>query len=255
MQIRVATFNMQNGQPWREHDPDNPEIDLEGSIHFLQSLDADLILLQEVEQGYEGGRQVEPPPNYTRLMAALSGYDSYFHYPAINPDELPFGLGLAIFSRFPLSRRQYLFLPAPPVEFEFHGTPRRPSQRLLLQATVEIHGKKLRVLNTHLQAFFMIGLSSERMRLQRDVVEQQLRPLRQPAILGGDFNCAPGELVVEQFARAGFQTAQSREITWRRQPFVLDHLFFNAGLELVESHVIPTDRSDHHAVLGVFNLL
>lgn len=255
MQIRVATFNMQNGQPWRERDPDCSTVELERSIEFIRSLDVDVLLLQEVERGYDGGNQIDPPPNYTRLVAALSGYDSYFHYPAINPDELPFGLGLAIFSRLPLSRRQHLFLPAPPVEFEFAGTLRRPSQRLFLQATVEAAGKKVRVMNTHLQAFFMIGLSSERMRLQRDLVEQQLRPLQQPAILGGDFNCAPGELVVEQFGHAGFRPVQTREVTWRRQPFVLDHLFFNAGLELRESQVIPTEASDHHAVLGVFDLL
>jgi len=255
MQIRVATFNMQNGQPWRESDPDDEAVALDQTLEFIRSLDADILLLQEVERGYDGGRQIEPPPNYSRLRESLAGYDSYFHYPAINPEELPFGLGLAIFSRFPLSRKHHVSLPAPPVEFEFRGTKRRPSQRLFLEATAEIGGKKLRLMNTHLQAFFMIGLSSERMRLQRDLVEAQLRQLRQPGILGGDFNCAPGENVVDQFVRAGFTAAQTREVTWRRQPFVLDHLFFNAGLELLECRVIPTLASDHHAVLGRFELL
>ena len=60
------------------------------------------IMLQEVERALPGGVQVQPAPNYTRLRAELAGYDSWFSYPKSDPRELPFGIGLAIFSRTPL---------------------------------------------------------------------------------------------------------------------------------------------------------
>lgn len=254
MQIRAATFNMQNGQIWKESDPDSLEIDLEQTIEFIRSLNADILFLQEVEQGFDGGDQVEPPPHFARLKKALKGYDSHFGYPPTNRDELPFGLGLAIFSRFPLSRKRQLVFPAPDVEFTFQGTRRNPSPRSLIEAMADLGGREMRLMNTHLQAFFMIGLTSERFRVQRDLLEMQLHASCQPTLLGGDFNCAPGENVVAQFAKAGFQTAQDEQITWRRKPFVLDHLFYNTSLSLSSSEVIPTSASDHHAVVGVFDL-
>ena len=104
----ALTFNMQNGQVWNEEDPDQDEVSLGSSIAFLGEQDADVIFLQEVERGYDGGGQIEPPPHYERLRAELTGYDSCFAYPRPNKMEIPFGLGLAIFSKSRISRLQRL---------------------------------------------------------------------------------------------------------------------------------------------------
>ena len=254
MQLRAATFNMQNGQIWKDSDPNSLEIDLDQTIEFIRHLDADVLFLQEVEQGFEGGRQTEPPPHFSRLSAALPDYHTHFGYPPINPDELPFGLGLAILSRFELTGKRQTILPAPDVTFEFAETPRRPSPRLLIEATATLGAQSVRLLNTHLQAFFMIGRTSEEFRGQRDGLEAQLKGSTMPTLLGGDFNCGPGEEIVAQLAKVGFQTAQHSEITWRRKPFILDHLFFNSGLTRQSVEVIPTTASDHHAVRATFEL-
>lgn len=253
MTFRALTFNMQNGQPWDEGG--QAAINLEATAAFLKSQRADVIFLQEVEQGFDGGAQIEPPPHYTFLKQALEGYDSVFGYPPRNPVEIPFGLGLATFSLTPLGNFQKVILPAAAMEFEFGGTKRRPSERILLRATTEIGGREVVLLNTHLQAFFMIGASSAEHLQQRDLVEAELRKSGGAAILAGDLNSAPGEGVVEQFASAGFRTVQNTEITWRRKPFVLDHLFYNGGLEVRSHEVIPTLCSDHHAVLAEFRIL
>jgi len=244
----ALTFNMQNGQLWRDECPDNCPVDLEGTARFLLSQDADVIFLQEVEHGYEGGAQQNPPPGYEYLKSRLTAYDSVFAYPVPNPQEIPFGLGLAIFSRTPLTSFFRQDLPPADVTFEFGGTTRHPSHRLLIGAQTEIAGQQVWLLNTHLQAFFMIGSSSDQHREQRDAVEKTIRDLSGPVILAGDFNCAPGEGVVRQFAAAGFQASQTTEVTWRRMPFVLDHIFFNSALQLKSCEVIPTLTSDHHGV-------
>jgi len=76
-----------------------------------------------------------------------------------------------------------------------------------------------------------------------------------PTLLAGDFNCAPGEGLVEQFRDIGYRTAQNSEATWRRRPYVMDHLFYNDGLKVEHVEVVPTLCSDHHAVRANFRLV
>ncbi len=250
--FRFLTFNIQNGQPWDTSDPDDPRVDIEGVGSFLAAQEADVLCLQEVERGYDGGRQIEPPPHYSLLKDMLPGYDSVFAYPLRNKLEIPFGLGLAIFSRTPLRDFDRVDLPAAPIHFEFDGKKRQASSRLLIEATTEINGSSLRILNTHLQAFFMIGALSDAYPEQRNIVEAELRKQTGPAILCGDMNAAPEESLVEQFEAAGFSTVQKTEPTWKRRPYVVDHIFRNSGLRLMSHKILPTPTSDHDAIVADF---
>ncbi|MEI8293128.1 MAG: endonuclease/exonuclease/phosphatase family protein [bacterium] len=255
MSFRVVTFNMQNGQGWVEDDSVEPSIDLAAVADFLKGLDADVICLQEVERGHDGGLQIQPPPHYGQLKLLLDGYHSVFSYPLINDTELPFGLGLAIFSRTRLADFHKIDLPAAGPEFEYEGKKRCPSSRLLIEVSTEWGGRSLKILNTHLQAFFMIGDSSDAHPVQRNIVETKLRDLAlQPAILAGDMNVSPTESLVQQFEGTGFRTVQKTEATWRRMPFVTDHLFHSSLLRVVSQRVEKTSVSDHHAVVADFEL-
>ena len=167
--------------------------------------------------------------------------------------EIPFGLGLAIFSKGPIRsfsaktfRRQK--------SRSNSGACCKPSHRLMISVDTDIEGRALRLLNTHLQAFFMINASSNDHHTQRDRIEVELRKCSGATLLGGDFNCAPGETLIEQFKRAGFHPSQNTEVTWRRMPFVIDHIFYNYGLRLEGCAVVPTPASDHHAVRSEFSL-
>jgi endonuclease/exonuclease/phosphatase family metal-dependent hydrolase len=252
----ALTFNMQNGQPWDEEDPGETDVNLEATWEFLREQDADVIFLQEVERRHEGGRQVEPPPHYAWLKERLSDYDSVFAYPHPNPDEIPFGLGLAIFSRTPLRAFRRVDLAPAELSFDFQGVTRKPSHRLLIGAETVIAEHALTLFNTHLQAYFMLAAaSSDAHRGQRDRVEQVLRETSGPLLMGGDFNSAPGESLVAQFGDAGFSTCQNSEVTWRREPFVLDHLFHNPAFRSAGCRVIPTLASDHHAVRADFEFV
>lgn len=254
--FKILQFNMQFGQTWSDTDPDRAPIRLSQTIEEIQSHDADIILLQEVELAEPGGTQPPIPPNYSRLRSALTGYDSYFSFPRPDPRELPFGIGLAIFSRTPLRDAFRLDLPSPAVEFDFFGEKKTPTDRLLIGATTTIGGHDLRVLNTHLLAFFMLRSSSEVHNEQRRLVAEQLRAANGTAtVLGGDFNVSKHESLVRQFTEVGFQTVQEKEITWRRRPYVLDHLFYNAPLKPVSYAVKPTLASDHHALSAEFEFV
>jgi endonuclease/exonuclease/phosphatase family metal-dependent hydrolase len=255
VKFSALTFNMQFGQAWDEDEPDKAPINLEDTIAFLEEANADVLFLQEVEQARAGGGQLWPPSNFMRLKAALHGYHSVFAYPKVNPDELPFGIALAIFAKTPLVDFQSHDLPPAPIEFEFEGKKVAPSHRQLISAKTQISGRTIQLLNTHLQAFFMINSTSDEYREQRDLIESAVRDIEGPLLLAGDFNCAPEEGLVNQLRSAGLRTAQNTEPTWRRRPYAMDHLFYNSGLKVDHAEVVQTLCSDHHAVRGNFRLV
>lgn len=250
--FKVLQFNIQFGQNWNDANPDVAPIDLDLTIKEIRSRDADIVLLQEVEQGRPGGVQPDPPPNFTRLRAALTGYDGFFSYPKADPRELPFGIGLAILAKTLLRDTVRRDLPSPVVEFDFHGERKTPTDRLLIGAKTIIAGRELQLFNTHLLAFFMLNASSEEHTSQRQCVVDQLCASTGPTLLGGDFNVSKHDSLVQQFTGIGYQTVQTSEATWRRRPYVLDHLFYNRHLRPVRHAVKHTLASDHHMLVAEF---
>src|SRR5476649_1739814 len=172
--FRILQFNMQFGMGWNTADPDNVPIDMDVTIAEIKKHNADVVLLQEVEHAQVGGLQEEPPPNYMRLKEALPEYDSWFSYPKADPRELPFGIGLAIFSRTPLRDTTRLDLPSPSIEFDFFGKKTTPTDRVLIGAKTTVLGRELQLFNAHLLAFFMLGSSSSTHPFQRNLVADQL---------------------------------------------------------------------------------
>ncbi len=254
--FKILQFNMQFGQGWDDAYPDHGPVNLDLTISEILGHDADIVLLQEVEHAQPDGVQADPPPNYTRLKAALKGYYGYFSYPKADPRELPFGIGLAIFSKTPLRDTFRHDLPSPPIEFEFRGKNKTPTDRLLIGARTTLAGHELRLFNTHLLAYFMLNSSSETHIEQRQFVVEQLRRADGPALLGGDFNVSRHDSLIRQFAEASYRTVQTEEVTWRRRPYVLDHIFYNSRyLHPVHHAVIPTMSSDHHMLVAEFEFM
>lgn len=253
--FRVLQFNIQFGQNWDEADPDHAPVNLERTISEIRGHDADIILLQEVEQALPGGVQPTPPPNFGLLRAAFPSYDAFFSYPKADPRELPFGIGLAVFSKTPLTDRMLFNLPSPAVEFSFQGERRTPTDRLMIGAMTTADGRRLQIFNTHLLAFFMLNSQSETHISQREFVAEQLRASAGPTVLGGDFNVSNHGSLIEQFSRVGYKTLQAGEVTWRRRPYVLDHLFYNRELRAIRHQVKPTAASDHHVLVGDFEFV
>lgn len=245
---------MQFGQIWDDVAPDTAPIRLEDTIAEIVRHDADIINLQEVEHAQGGGVQEYPPPHYERLRAALPGYDGFFSYPKADPRELPFGIGLATFSKTLLRERFIENLPSPPLHFDFFGEPKTPTDRLLIGSRTTIAGRDLTILNTHLLAFFMLKSTSADHLGQRNQVAARLRAsgAEGATVLSGDFNVRDHEGLEAQFAAEGFATADGQNITWRRRPYVLDHVFYNRPLRCVHRAVIPTPSSDHHVLVADF---
>ena len=253
--FRILSFNMQFGQIWDPKDPDNAPCDIGQTIEEIRRLDPDIVYLQELERVVPNAGQIQPPPNYTALAAALPAYHGFFSYPAPDSRELPFGYGQAILSKTPLTDCHVVDLPAPDLEFSFQGAPAQPTQRLLITARTQLWGRELQLFNTHLQAFFIIDRTSNDFTCQRDVIARHLKSSKLPTLLGGDMNSAPGEDIVHQFEQIGYRTVQQDVITWKRMPYVLDHLFYNQQLELVDQAVVSTQAADHDILTARFRFV
>ena len=52
-----------------------------------------------------------------------------------------------------------------------------------------------------------------------------------------------------------FATVQDTAVTWRRRPFVLDHIFHNPALRCVGHQVRPTPASDHPVLVADFEFV
>lgn len=251
--FRVLQFNMQFGQVWDEADPDRAPVRIEDAIAEIARHDADIIHLQEVEHARPPGGLTSAAPNFEKLRAALPGYHAHFAYPRPDPRELPFGIGLAIFSRQPLRETFAENLSSPPIEFDFFGEKKTPTDRLLIGARTTVGGREVTLLNTHLLAFFMLKADSRAHPEQRLRLAEHLRAAAgAPLLLTGDFNVRDHVGLCEQFAAEGFSSVQTERVTWRRQPYVLDHIFHNAPLRCVGHQVVPTMASDHHVLIGDF---
>ena len=252
--FRLLQFNMQYGQVWDPNQPDAAPTRLEDTIRTLSLYDADVIMLQEVEKVQSDGRQLQPPPNFDSLRQALPGYEAVFAYPPEDSRELPFGYGLAILSRYPIRKSSETVLPGASIMFEFEGEKTSPTDRVLLSAEIDIGGRSIQFMNTHLQAYFMINASSDDYPEQREIVLREATSYEGPVVLSGDFNSAPDESLVANYEAAGLCTMQKDTVTWKRMPYVLDHVFYNNHLVLKGGTVDEVLSSDHHLLVADFEI-
>tara|TARA_B100001123_G_scaffold411647_1_gene508065 strand:- start:11195 stop:11626 length:432 start_codon:yes stop_codon:yes gene_type:complete len=130
---------MQFGQVWVTANFDTAPVRVEETARTLRLYDTDILLLQEVEKAGPNVKQSNPPKYYTYLKEALQGYESVLDYPTEDSRELPFGVGLVIFSRYPILSSRTTQLPGAPVEFKFDGS-KTPTNRIIITAEIEIEG-------------------------------------------------------------------------------------------------------------------
>jgi endonuclease/exonuclease/phosphatase family metal-dependent hydrolase len=216
--MRVATWNVQHGRP----NPDGAPA-IESAVAALQTLDADVYALQELDRGRRRSAGVDQP---AVVAAGLGG--SLVFAPTVRRGG-EYGIGLIV-------RGEVL----DSIVVGLSGT-REP--RALLLAEVEVDGTHWTVGCTH--------LSRRRSYAQRQLVTvldaMATRP--PPRILVGDLNLIPPEILPWSTAE-GYQVVGGAPTHSTRQPDAtrrIDHVLVQ-GAAVTGSGVARLPVSDHLAV-------
>ena len=235
--IRVMTFNIHHGEGV------DGKIDLNRIAEVILSQKADIVALQEVDRTVERTARRD----LIAELAALTGMNYGF---GKNIDYQGGDYGNAILSRFPIINQQnHLFRMVLPGE-----------QRGLLQVVLQVEGKQLVLLNTHLD-----HRRDDGDRLSNiDEIEQILGKYKGlPVILCGDFNDTPDsptlrkveKIFVDSWRHGGKGEGFSYSSTEPQKR--IDYVFVKKGKALAPGRawVALSNASDHLPVIVEFKLL
>lgn len=225
----------------------------------LRSVNADVLLLQEVTVNGEANRGV----HIAEHLAQRLGYDTHFDLPQ------PYGegenrsfAGNAILSRFPLTDRR--------VEYIRRGSgvvgDFTDENRVYLEAASFIGGRRYTFGTTHLSYAHRFGASPKKDE-ERDALVRAIGDGRDSFVFGGDLNATPDSALVravtDQLRHAG-PTMDAK--TWTTKPFDYngfsetelrwrpDYVFHSPDLRVNQARILEVDASDHLPILATFSL-
>jgi len=219
--LRVVTYNVLKGTP------------VATIADTLRPYRADVILLQEVDQGTRRARAEDQPAELKRLLGMHAFYAPSYKVDGGTTGEM-------ILSRLPLSRTGVLTLPK--------------SRSIGALAATRWRGQKLLVISAHLSATFKADVDHV-----RDSAAARVREAKRIAavasksdrlvIVGGDFNCSPGAAPFKRIAEVLEPVAPGASLPARFPLLAFDYFFLDKSLVRGRSFVGPRSDSDHRAVV------
>lgn len=210
---------------------------LERVANVVRSTRADVVLLQEVDRFTRRSGGVDQLDSLRKLTGLSGAFGKTIDY-----DNGEYGLG--ILSRWTIRSDSLVALPvaSPHGGYEARGA---------LVARVEMPGRTLRVIDTHLDA----SMDSYRTEQASRLATIAAGPPRAD-IVGGDFNSEPRAGVLALVAAAGFRDAWPRCGSGPGLTFPvavpvkrIDYLLTSSRWKCVSATVLPAQASDHRAVL------
>ena len=237
--VRVLVYNIHAGKDARGVD------NLPGVIALIRETGADLVLLQEVDQGTRRSGAVDQPA----VLSVGSGLHAAFGS-ALDYDGGKYGV--ATLSRWPITFDTLYRLPVDPPQ-EGGGGSREP--RGLLRADVMSPYGAITVFNTHIDASREDTWRQQEARVIVATVTtaQQSRPL---VLLGGDMNSTPESAVQEIVREPGLRDAfaecgRGTGLTYPADSAVkrIDYLYLSGGMRCARAVVPVTAVSDHRPLV------
>jgi endonuclease/exonuclease/phosphatase family metal-dependent hydrolase len=234
--IRVMTYNIHHGEGM------DGRVDLQRIADLIKRERADIVALQEVDKGVERTARRDCPGE----LAALTGMSCVFS----NNYHCQGGeYGNAVLTRFPVKRstNRHYQMPGP------------SEQRGLLQVVLDIHGRELVFMDTHVD---YRRDDAERLLNAGEILEVLQSYRGRPVILCGDFNDTPDSRTYQKIAQ-GFTDAWT--MVGRGDGFTIpseqprqriDYIWLSKGstIEALTISVPQSKASDHLPVVGELRL-
>ncbi|HET7276373.1 MAG TPA: endonuclease/exonuclease/phosphatase family protein [Longimicrobiaceae bacterium] len=240
-ELRVLVYNIHAG-----HDTLGAS-NLERVADLISETRADVVLLQEVDQGTTRSGDVNQPAVISRLTGMGFAFGSTLDYQGGK-------YGIATFTRWPILSHALFRLTVDPPQ-ERAGGAHEP--RGALQVEIEAPEGRLYAVNTHLDASGTDWYRMQEIAAVRQLADSLLAT-GAPVVVGGDFNSEPGSNVIDWMTTAGWRDAwaecgEGDELTFPAGEPVkrIDYLFISPQLTCESARVIETTISDHRPVLFV----
>jgi endonuclease/exonuclease/phosphatase family metal-dependent hydrolase len=240
--VRALTFNIHHGVGL------DGVHDLERVARVIEGAAADLVALQEVD------RHLSPRSGYLDQAGWLAdrlGLDMAYG-PVVDlgpaaegPDGARRQYGIALLSRLPLREPRNLLL----------TRPRGGEQRGLLGAVVDVDGRAVRAFCTHLQH----RSRTERL-AQATQIAESMAAGTGPIVMMGDLNARPGEPeiapLIDILDDAWVVAGDGAGFTFDTStPYARIDYILTSELAARSAEVLPTDASDHLAVVAVLDFV
>jgi endonuclease/exonuclease/phosphatase family metal-dependent hydrolase len=233
--LRVMSYNIHHGEGL------DGKLDLERIARLIIEARADIVGLQEVDRGVERTQRRDLPAELEKLTGLTVHFEKNIAHQGGE-------YGNAVLTRFPIKRAQNT-----PLKSFAHG-----EQRGVQQLVLDVHGRELLFMNTHLDA--------RRDPAEREHSATELRALvaaagAMPVILVGDFNAdpaAPSIVAVRQWITDAW-TALHREpgftIPVKKPNKRIDYIWITpASIEPLAMTVLHSEASDHLPIVAELKL-
>ncbi len=233
---------------------------------FLKEEKPDIIAFQEVNNGSDAKL-----PNYLRSMQVLSDLlPDYHHFFApeilLRYPEGKIDIGNAIFSRFPISNEETVFLNVPygeydtvPIGGDFSKHPKN-----LQCCEVTVNGKILTICNLH-GIWGLDGVDNEDRLKMSNLIVAQVKE-KGKVILAGDFNLKPNTQTIaniEKHLTSVFKDQLKTTFNLARKDLdrfpgyasaVVDMIFTSHDLAVTKHNCPNVDVSDHLPLIIEFEV-
>jgi endonuclease/exonuclease/phosphatase family metal-dependent hydrolase len=235
-QFRVMTYNIHHGEGL------DGKVNLERIAHLIRREGADIVALQEVDQGVARTARRDFPAELAQLTGMTCVFSNNHTFQGGN-------YGNAVLSRFPVKRWT-----------NFHYRMLRPNeQRGLLQLVLDVHGREVVIMNTHIDHR---PDDAERWSNIEEIESVVREHTGKPIILAGDFNDVPGSRVHQRLSHTFDDTwerignGDGLTIPAEAPRKRIDYLWISKGgtITPLKVRVVPSDASDHLPVLAEFQL-
>jgi endonuclease/exonuclease/phosphatase family metal-dependent hydrolase len=240
---RVLVYNIHAGK-------DAGGVDnLERIATLVDSVKADIVLLQEVDRNTTRSGKVDQPAT----LARLTGFNVAF---GKSLDFQGGQYGIAVMSRWPITADTTVALPIdPPQPRAGSGGSYEP--RAAIRAIIAAPGGALAIVNTHLDASPDDRWRRQEIRMVIAIVDS-LRARGIPTLAGGDINSTP-ESDVQAMARAAglrdaWPTCGSGDgLTYPADSGTkrIDYLYLTGSAACTSALVVASRASDHRPVLFI----
>ena len=239
--LRVLVYNIHAGKDAAGRD------NLDRVAELVRRVEADVVLLQEVDRGTERSGRVDQLARLERATGLRGAFGKTLDYQGGD-------YGIAILSRWPIAADTLVRLPVEPPQERAGGS---YEPRGALHAVIDAPGGLLHVVNTHMDAGADDAYRIQEARTVRRIAETA-RADAARVLVGGDFNAEPASRVARLLAQgfladAWIDCGEGEGLTYPADAPIkrIDYLLVTTAWSCAGAEVIATTTSDHRPVLFV----